>query len=126
MQGPMENQFDVSHWIGHIVSLFALTGSMFGLLPAIAGVAALAWYVIQIWESRTVQEWAQRRNHRKILQYAAKLAALQLKTEAHQARITLKAEAVVAANVLKDVAKYDVGSIIASKATTTPTSTPER
>ena len=71
MQGTMENQFDVSHWIGHIVSLFALTGSMFGLLPAIAGVAALLWYIIQIWESRTVQEWAVLRR-----QMADKLGAM--------------------------------------------------
>lgn len=46
-------------------SLFA---ALFGLLPAIVAVLGAVYYALQIWESKTVQEWRARR--------AVKLATL--------------------------------------------------
>lgn len=41
---------------GDVVSAGAIVGALMGLLPALAGVAAIIWYAIQIWESKTVQK----------------------------------------------------------------------
>lgn len=37
------------------VSAAAIVGSLMGYLPAIAALAAIIWYIVQIWESKTVQ-----------------------------------------------------------------------
>jgi hypothetical protein len=48
---------DIDHWFAHTVSIGAIVGAIRGDLPEIAAVVALSWYVLQIWESRTVQSW---------------------------------------------------------------------
>ena len=108
MEPGFENQFDMSHWAGHLISLFALTGSLFGVNPAIAGVAALIWYVIQIYESRTIQDWVQKRNARKIVKLQAELAALELRNAALAARRELTGAAEAAAQDIKTAAKTAV------------------
>ncbi len=117
MEPGFENQFDLSHWTGHIISLFALTGSLFGVIPAIAGVAALIWYVIQIVESRTVQEWVHRRNARKIVKLQAELAALELRNAARAARQELSASAEVAAQDIRSAAKIAVADLKSNQQT---------
>ena len=47
---------------GDVVSFFALIGVFIGFLPAIASLGALAWYGIQIWESKTVQGWRKKKH----------------------------------------------------------------
>ena len=49
-------------WVGNGVSTVAIIGTFFGWFPYVAAFAAFTWYVIQIWESRTTQEWWTRRN----------------------------------------------------------------
>ena len=39
------------------ISAGAILGSMLGWFPPIAALAATLWYVVQIWESHTVQKW---------------------------------------------------------------------
>jgi hypothetical protein len=111
MEPGIENQFDLSHWAGHIVSLFALTGSLFGIIPAIAGVAALVWYIIQIVESRTVQEWLRKRNARKIVRLQAELAALEVRQAAVVARGELQARADMAEKDIKAAARSAVADL---------------
>ncbi len=45
---------------GHIVSTGAILGSMAGWLPPISALAALTWYLISIWETKTVQDFVVR------------------------------------------------------------------
>lgn len=44
----------------HMISAAAIAGTMAGILPPLAALVAIIWYAIQIWESRTVQEWFKR------------------------------------------------------------------
>lgn len=48
-----------------IVSLGALLGVWLGLLPYLAAGVAMVWYVLQIYESSTVQGWLRRREQRR-------------------------------------------------------------
>jgi hypothetical protein len=34
-------------------------------LPAIAAAISIVWFLIQIWESKTVQEWARKRHEKR-------------------------------------------------------------
>jgi hypothetical protein len=42
------------------VSAITVVGAVAGYLPPIAAVFAIIWYLIQIYESRTVQGWLKR------------------------------------------------------------------
>lgn len=44
----------------HALSIGAVLGSIAGILPPLAALAAAIWYAIQIWESKTVQGWRAR------------------------------------------------------------------
>lgn len=45
----------------------AIVGAFAQLLPPIAALFACAWYAVQIYESKTVQDWLARRRVRKAL-----------------------------------------------------------
>lgn len=46
----------------HAISVAAILGTFAGWLPPLAALAAIIWYAINIYESKTVQAWlAQRR-----------------------------------------------------------------
>ena len=100
----MENQFDVSHVLGHLVSLGAIFGTVSGIVPAIAALVALIWYALQIWENKSVQTYIRTRRMRKIVKLRAKL---------------VKAQARVVAQELVDNTLDNLSSV-----TTTVTSTP--
>lgn len=100
------------HKIVSLLGTFAVIGSILGWLPYVAALAAFIWYVIQIWESRTIQYWwgtrqlirrtrriAKLKAKEKVI--AAKLLALQTVLIAHKEAKTLVAGAVVAAERLK-------------------------
>ncbi len=63
-------------WAGNIFSLGAIVGAFLGWLPAFAAVIALARYLIQIFEIRTVQRWLHTRRERKIAFYMKRVHAL--------------------------------------------------
>lgn len=48
-----------------VASITAILGTFMGVLPALAALGALCWYVVQIWESKTVQGWWRQRRQRK-------------------------------------------------------------
>lgn len=68
-------------WFGNIASGVTIVTTLFGILPALAAGVALVWYVIQIYESTTVQRWLAGRRMRKI----ARLKARVLMMESHVA-----------------------------------------
>lgn len=77
MDLPVDNQFSVSYYLFHTGSLFALGGSLFGLIPAIAAVLAVIWYGLEIYENKTVQRWLTGRRIRRIAKLKAQLLKLE-------------------------------------------------
>lgn len=39
----------------HVISMGAIVGALTGMLPVLSAVGALVWYILQIWETKTVQ-----------------------------------------------------------------------
>lgn len=78
MKGTMDDQFTFMQWVGHSVSLAAIGGALMGLLPSIAAVAALIWYMLEIYESRTIQKFVRARRLQTLVKLRAKAVALEL------------------------------------------------
>jgi|SRR6185369_6946167 len=72
----MEDQFDLSHWVGHLVSAGAIVGAIVGYLPAVAALVAVIWYLVQLYESHTIQRYLRSRRERKIAKLTLELARL--------------------------------------------------
>ncbi len=49
-----------------VISAGAIVGTFLGYLPPLAALAAIVWYAIQVWESKTVQAWVRLHKHKKI------------------------------------------------------------
>lgn len=62
--------------VADAISAGAIIGTLFGWLPYFAALAGFVWYIIQIWESRTVQHYLQ---NRKMVKKAKKIARLRAK-----------------------------------------------
>lgn len=59
------------------ISAVAIVGTIMGYLPALAALAAIIWYAVQIWESKPVQRHIRlRRLHRRRIKLR-KLEAIQ-------------------------------------------------
>ncbi len=99
IRGVRVNQFEPMPEPGvlaaHGISLGALAGSLIGWLPLVAALVPMVYYLILIWESRTVQHWMRnarmRRKARKIAKLKAKLkvttAALDAEETIREARV---------------------------------------
>ena len=72
-----DNGLDLSHVTGHVISIIAVVGSLAGLLPAIAGLAGLIWYCVQLYESKTIQNWLRTRRARKIARHVMAIQKLE-------------------------------------------------
>ena len=72
----MDTQYHLWVW-GNVTSTVAVIGSLFGYVPAIAGLVALLWYFIQIYESRTAQRWMANRRAKQIARLKAKIILLE-------------------------------------------------
>jgi len=81
---PQENPFDLSHWVGHLVSVGAIIGTIAGYLPAVAAIIAMLWYLVQLYESGTVQSYLRGRRDRKIAKLTMELARWQAKKLLHE------------------------------------------
>lgn len=53
-----------------------IIATVLGYLPAVAAGVALLWYMIQIWESKTIQHWLE---NRRMVRKAKKIARLKAK-----------------------------------------------
>lgn len=58
---------DLGHLAGHGISLVAILGVFTGVLPALAALGAVIWYMISIYETRTFQSWRARQRAKKRL-----------------------------------------------------------
>lgn len=64
-------------WVANLVGAGAtIFGAVVGYLPYIAAAIAVIWYLIQIWESRTVQHWHE---NRRMVRKARRVARLKAK-----------------------------------------------
>lgn len=76
----MENQYDLSHLLGHAFSAGAIGLGFIGWLPFFAtlgaSMVAFIWYSIQIYESVSVQKWLKSRKLRRIRRLKRLLAHL--------------------------------------------------
>ena len=89
MQDPTQPPLHFPHPVslaGDVLGAGAIVGSLLGYLPLAAAFLALIWYVIQIWESRTVQHWWRNRveikRAKKLVRLRAKEKVLVAKIEA--------------------------------------------
>jgi hypothetical protein len=73
----MDHDGAVNQWIGNGFSIATIATTFIGWTPAIAAVVALVWYLIQIYESATVQHWLGTRRLRKIVRLRARAAVLE-------------------------------------------------
>ena len=72
-----ENPPDLSHVVGHLVSAGAILGAIIGYLPAVAALVGVVWYLVQLYESHTVQRYLRGRRERKIAKLTLEIARLQ-------------------------------------------------
>ena len=72
---------DTYHVTGHGLSLLAIVGAILGMIPALAAVLAVIFYVIQIWESKTVREWLKKRRLAKLHSLRNKIMVLEHKSK---------------------------------------------
>lgn len=66
--------------VGHTVSLGTLMSVITGLLPVVASLVALIWYIIQIFESDTWCRRTERRRRKRIAELRGELATLETLT----------------------------------------------
>jgi hypothetical protein len=64
-------------WVGNTASIGAVVSTVFGWLPPVAAFIAVVWYVIQIYESDTIQSWVKNRRVRKIARMKAQVIMLE-------------------------------------------------
>jgi hypothetical protein len=64
-------------WIGNGASVGAIISTMTGWLPPAAAFIALVWYIIQIYESDTIQRWVKSRRIRKIARMKAQVLLME-------------------------------------------------
>ncbi len=89
MQDPTQPPLHFPHPVslaGDVLGAGAIVGTFLGYLPLVAAFLALIWYVIQIWESRTVQHWWRNRQEvkkaKRLVRLRAKEKILVAKIEA--------------------------------------------
>ena len=73
----MQDDFNFFSWVGHTISIGALGATFLGLLPPLAASCALLWYLLQFYESRTVQLWLHGRRVRKLATLKKEMARLE-------------------------------------------------
>lgn len=62
---------------GQVLSLTAIGGAVMGIVPPIAAIVGLIYYLILLYETATVQGWITKRRERKLAKLAAKAIVVQ-------------------------------------------------
>lgn len=71
------NPEHLNQWLGNTIAVGAVISTIMGWAPAVAAVVALIWYLIQIYESPTVQRWLATRRTRKIARMKAQVLLME-------------------------------------------------
>lgn len=72
----------LSYWLANAAGAGSIVATIAGWVPPLAAGVALVWYLIQITESQTVQNWIKNRRLRKIARLKAE--AIMLEAKMHQ------------------------------------------
>ncbi len=72
-----EQGINLSAWFGNVASAGVIVSTMLSWLPQIAAIVALIWYIIQIYESPTLQRWFYTRRTRRIARMKAAVLLLE-------------------------------------------------
>lgn len=64
-----------------------IVGTIMGYLPALAALAAIIWYGIQIWESKSVQKWVRLRRLQAIRKRRALRGTMALQAQVSNAQV---------------------------------------
>lgn len=83
----MDQHNAFSYWLGNGTAAAAIVGTLLGWAPAIAAIIAGGWYLLQMYESKTVQTWVRDRRIRKLAKLKAN--AIMLEAKLHQAETPL-------------------------------------
>lgn len=67
----------INQWLGNGLSAGAIISTFAGWTPSIAAIVALIWYLIQIYESATVQRWLANRRVVKLARLKARVIMLE-------------------------------------------------
>lgn len=67
---------DYGHWSAQIASVLAIVGTFLGWFPIFAAMAACLYYLIQIYESKTMRGAIYRWRHRRIQKRLTRLKQL--------------------------------------------------
>lgn len=100
-----------------IVGAGTIIAAFIGYLPAIAAAVALCWYLIQIWESRTIQHWVQNRAMVRKAKKIARLKAREKVISAQLAALETIRQAKVAARDSVEIAKVEAAKLQLSEET---------
>lgn len=103
--------------VADAVSAGVVISTIVGYLPAIAAIICVLWYLIQIWESRTVQHWWR---NRQMVRKAKRIARLKAKEKVIVAQLealeTLR-QARVDARDKVELAKVEAAKLVAHETT---------
>jgi hypothetical protein len=67
----------VLSWVGNVASIGAVVSAFVGWLPPAAALVAIIWYMIQIYESDTVQGWRKRRRNVRLARLKARVMMME-------------------------------------------------
>lgn len=73
----MDGQHTFTIWLSNFIGGSVILSALVGYAPAFAAVIAVIWYLIQIYESATVQRWLALRRNRKIARLKAKVLMME-------------------------------------------------
>lgn len=76
-QGNTMEGLNWSTWLGHTLSPIAIVGTAAGYFPYFAAILAATWYLVQLYESKTVQDSIVSHRKRKAAKLRAKLMAVE-------------------------------------------------
>lgn len=73
----MESHHNLAYWFGSAVSASTVIAAILGFAPAVAALVGLIYYLIQIYESATVQRWLATRRTRKLARLKARVLLME-------------------------------------------------
>jgi len=82
----MEDWTNAMTTVFHWVSGLTILATIVGWFPAIAAFIAASWYIVQLYESATVQTWLRTRRLRRIAAYRVRISALEAQEKKARAR----------------------------------------
>ena len=108
--------FDKSplHWAGDALSVSTMVAWLAGALPAIATLASLAYFILQIYHDQTVQDWIQNFLNRRREKRLAKLIARQAVAQAEIAALELARHQAAHAVAVVETAKVTAATLVAT------------